>query len=240
MNPYSPNLALLTGFVELFAFVYFFLLFKNSESRLKSLTAILFFLAGYQLFEAYNCLFPGHEFAVRLSFVDITVLPALGVYFAYLNAPVESKWQRAITFVFLGTGLFFVTYFLSKPSSVYLKSCQYFFATYTHPDGVFKYYGLYYQAGMFAMLMMGIRNMIYTSNLMQRKLMGDFLMGSMMFVIPSILITAFVTPYQGSMPSVMCHIALFLSLFIIRGLLREKKVRELSLSLQIAHVKIRL
>ena len=240
MNAYSPYLALFTGFVELFAFVYFFLLFKQSESLLKSLVAILLFLAGYQLFEAYNCMFPGNSFLVRLSFADITMLPALGVYFGYLSAPKESKTQRYITFVFLGSALFFITYFLSRPSSALLLSCQQFFATYNHSGEVYKYYGLYYQLGLFSMLLMTVYNLIFTEELIKRKLIGDFLIGSIVFIIPSILITAFIPQYNGSMPSIMCHIGLFLSFFIIKVLVREKKLRQVSLGVEIEYLNIRL
>lgn len=239
MNAYSPYLAILTGLIELGAFIYFFMLFKHSESNLKSLIAILFFLAAYQLLEAFNCMYPGHSFLVRLSFANISMLPALGVYFAYLSAPVESKTQRMITFVFLGSALFFITYFLSRPSSALLASCQQFFATYSHPDSIYKYYGLYYQLGLFAMLLMAVRNLVYTKELVKRQMIGDFILGSIVFIIPSILITGMFSKFQGSMPSIMCHIAIFLGFFIIKTLVREKKLRNVSLGVEIEYLNIR-
>ena len=240
MNAYSPYLALFTGFIELFAFIYFFMLFKQSESSLKSLIAILFFLSGYQLFEAFNCMFPGHSFLVRMSFVDITMLPVLGVYFAYLSSPVESKFQRYITYVFLGSALFFVTFFISKSDSALMKRCQQFFATYYHPDKVYKFYGLYYQLGMFSMLLIAVRNLIFTEDIVKRKLIGDFVMGSIVFIIPSIIITNLIPQFRGSMPSIMCHISLTMSFFIIKALAREQKLREVSLGVEISYLNIRL
>ncbi len=240
MNAYSPYLAVFTGLVELLAFIYFFMLFKLSESSLKSLIAILFFLAAYQLLEAYNCMFPGNSLLVRFSFANITMLPALGVYFAYLSAPKESKAQRYITFVFLGSALFFITNFLSKPSSAILASCQQFFATYQHSDQLYQLFGLYYQLGMFTMLLMAVHNLVATQELAKRKLLGDFIGGSIVFIIPSILITTLIPQYQGSMPSIMCHISLFLSFFIIKALIREKKLRQVSLGVEIEALNIRL
>jgi hypothetical protein len=240
MNAYSPYLALFTGLIEIFAFVYFFMLFKQSESQIKSLVSILFFLGAYQLLEAFNCMFPGHNFLVRLSFANITMLPALGVYFAYLSAPKESKKQRYITFVFLGSALFFITYFLSKPSSAVLLSCQQFFATYYHADTLYQVYGLYYQSGLFVMVIMALRNLVFTSDLKKRMLIGDFVAGSVVFIIPSLLITGWISQYYGSMPSVMCHIAIFLSFFIVKALLREKKIRQLALGFEFSHLNIRL
>ncbi|RLD37278.1 MAG: hypothetical protein DRI74_07145 [Bacteroidetes bacterium] len=240
MNAYSPYLALFTGLIEIFAFIYFFLLFKQSGSHLKSITSILFFLGTYQLLEAFNCMFPGHSFLVRLSFADITILPALGVYFAYLSSPKESKTQRYITFAFLSSALFFITYFLSKPTSAVLLSCQQFFATYYHADILYQFYGLYYQLGLFTMLIMAVRNMVFTPDLRKRQLIGNFVIGSVVFIIPSILITAFLPTYQGSMPSVMCHIAIFFSFFIVKALLNEKRIRQLSLDLELSHLNMRL
>ncbi len=240
MNAYSPYIALFTGLIEIFAFVYFFMLFKQSESQLKSLTSILLFLGAYQLLEAFNCMFPGHTFLVRLSFANITMLPALGVYFAYLSAPRESKNQRYITFAFLGSALFFITYFLSKPSSAVLLSCQQFFATYYHADTLYQVYGLYYQLGLFAMVIMAVRNLVFTSDLKKRMLIGDFIIGAVIFIVPSILITGLFPQYRGSMPSIMCHIAIFFSFFIVKALLREKKVRQVALDFEFSHLNTRL
>jgi hypothetical protein len=240
MNTYSPYIALATGLIELLAFTYFYLLFKQSESKIKSLIAILFFLGTYQMLEAFNCMYPGHSLLVRLSFADISMLPALGVYFAYLNAPKESKMQRYITFTFLGAALFFVSYFLSKPASASLLHCQDFFATYQHEEIPYLFYGFYYQFGLFVMLLMAIRNLIFTDNLAQRQLIGDFLSGAVLFIIPSILITSFVNVYTGSMPSVMCHIAIIFGFFIIKSLARERKLRSVSLGLEIEALNIRL
>jgi len=240
MNAYSPYLALFTGLIEIFAFVYFFMLFKQSESQLKSLVSILLFLGAYQLLEAFNCMFPGHPFLVRLSFANITMLPALGVYFAYLSAPRESRLQRYVTFAFLGSALFFITYFLSKPSSAVLLSCQQFFATYYHADTLYQVYGLYYQLGLFAMVLMAVRNLVFTQDLKKRMLIGDFVIGAVVFIVPSILITGLIPQYQGSMPSVMCHIAIFFSFFIVKALLREKKIRQVALDLEFSHLNIRL
>ena len=240
MNAYSPYLALITGFLEIFAFVYFFLLFKQSESHLKSMISILLFLGAYQLLEAFNCMFPGHPFLVRLSFATITMLPALGVYFAYLSAPKELKIQRYITFAFLGSALFFITYFLSRPSSVVLLSCQQFFATYYHADTLYQFYGLYYQLGLFVMLIMAVRNLVFTQDFKKRLLIGDFVIGAVVFILPSILITGLLPQYQGSMPSIMCHIAIFFSFFIVKALLREKKIRQVSLNIELSHLNIRL
>ena len=240
MNAYSPYLALFTGLIEIFAFVYFFMLFKQSESQLKSLVSILLFLGAYQLLEAFNCMFPGHPFLVRLSFANITMLPALGVYFAYLSAPRESRLQRYVTFAFLGSALFFITYFLSKPSSAVLLSCQQFFATYYHADTLYQVYGLYYQLGLFAMVLMAVRNLVFTQDLKKRMLIGDFVIGAVVFIVPSILITGLIPQYQGSMPSVMCHIAIFFSFFIVKALLREKKIRQVALDFEFSHLNIRL
>lgn len=240
MNVYSPYLALFTGLIEIFAFIYFFLLFKQSESHLKSMISILLFLGAYQLLEAFNCMFPGHPFLVRLSFANITMLPALGVYFAYLSAPRESRLQRYVTFAFLGTALFFITYFLSKPTSAVLLSCQQFFATYYHADTLYQFYGLYYQLGLFAMVLMAVRNLVLTQDLKKRMLIGDFVIGAVVFIVPSILITGLIPQYQGSMPSVMCHIAILFSFFIFKALLREKKIRQVALDFEFSHLNIRL
>ena len=233
MNEYSPYLALFTGFLEIFAFIYFIQIFKQSEKHLKSMIFILLFLGTYQLLEAFNCMYPGHHILVRMSFATVTVLPALGVAFNYLSSPNESKNQRYLTFAFMGAALFFITYFIITPSSTKLLSCQQFFATYHHTGELYRYFGMYYQFGLLAMLIMGVRNLVQTQDLNKRMLIGDYLIGSIVFIVPSILITGFIPNYQGSMTSVMCHIAIFFSFFIIQALYREKKIRQVSLDFEV-------
>ncbi len=223
MENYTPVIALATGLVEVSAFIFFFKAFKHGSRHLKTLVAILFFLAGYQLLEAYNCTYPNNPLMVRLSFIDITLLPVLGVYFTYLTATSNRLNIWRVSFVFWLAASFFVLYFIFSPASVQIKSCQSFFATYSNSQPVYRFFGIYYQLGMLMMVVFSIYNMVNINNLQQRKLIADFASGSVLFIIPSILISGFVTNYYYSMPSVMCHIALILSVFIIKALYREYK-----------------
>ena len=119
--------------------------------------------------------------------------------------------------------LVFAVYFITTPQSVSLKSCQSFFATYNHAFPMYQYYSMYYQLGMITMVTLAFYNLVYCENIHERKLIADFGMGSVLFIIPSILMAGFIPKFYTSMPSVMCHIALIFSYFIIKSLYREYK-----------------
>jgi hypothetical protein len=224
---YSPVLAVGTGLLELSAFIYFSIIFRESEKSIKTLNLMLFFLAGYQLLEAFNCIFPHYSFLVRVSFVIITWLPALGVYFAYLSSPIEKKYLKIISNIFIGAAFFFSAIYILNSTSTILKSCQLFYATYKNPGFYYEFYGAYYQLGMLLMLVFTIINTIDENNRDKRMILSDFAVGSALFIIPSIGLIAVIPSLRGSMPSIMCHIAIFLSFFIIKSLWREKNRRNI-------------
>ncbi len=230
MTQYSPILAITTGLIEISAFFYFSFLFKNMGKEYKILNLILFFLAGYQLLEAFNCVYPYYPVITRLSFLDITWLPALGVYFTYLTSPYKSKYFKVTSYFFIFLGFVFSITFILNATSTILKSCQLFYATYGNPGNYYHLYGLYYQSGMSLMLIFAINNLISIENKERRMLIADFAIGSALFIIPSVVLTSVIPKFRGSMPSIMCHIALFLCVFIIKALVREKKLNNLSFS----------
>jgi len=229
MNDYIPSLAILTGGIELVAAVYFTLLFKDKKPGVKGMILLLFFLSGYQLLEALNCMGLGNKLLVRLAFADITWLPAIGVYTAYKLNPVKSKVTQNVSRVFMLSAAFFTAWFVLNPSTAVLKSCQSFYATYGNSFPIYTYYGVYYQLGMLLMVIIGIRAMIQIKDARDRSVVADFIIGSILFIIPSLGVTAVFKHLQGSMPSVMCHIAIFFTIFLIKGLIKEKTYQGLSL-----------
>jgi len=229
MNSYIPELAVLTGGIEFVAATYFTMLFKDKKNGIKGMILILFFLSGYQILEAINCMGYGNKFLVRAAFADITWLPALGVYTAYSFSPKKFIFLKGIKNMFFLSASFFTAWFILNPSTAILKSCQSFYATYGNSYPVYNYYGIYYQLGMLAMVIFSIRAMVIIEKKRDRALVSEFAIGSIMFIIPSLGVSALVGSVRGSMPSVMCHIAIFLSIFIIKGLLREKVEQKISL-----------
>jgi hypothetical protein len=229
MSDYIPGLAIITGSLEFFAAIYFLLLFKNKERGIKGMITILFFLSGYQILEAANCMGYGNKFLVRAAFADITWLPALGVYTSITFNPNKSIISKSIKNMFFLSASFFTAWFILDPSTAILKSCRSFYATYGNSYPIYTYYGMYYQLGMLLMVIFSIRAMIVLEEKRDRALVSDFTIGSIMFIIPSLGVSAVFSSLKGSMPSVMCHIAIFLSIFIVKGLLKEKAEQNLSL-----------
>ena len=57
----------------------------------------------------------------------------------------------------------------------------------------------------------------------QQRLLRYVLLGSLGFIVPGVIVTNFVAPAQGALPSILCHFALILAIFLTRLLNDERK-----------------
>ncbi len=222
---YMPIVAILTGLFEISFAIFFLPIVKKSKKpNLNVLLMILFLLSSYQLLEAYNCSFNNVPILVRLSFLFITWLPALGIYFSYLSSPNKNIIFRITSYLFLALALYFSFWFMIYGNTAVIKVCKSFIAVYSNRFPMYKFYGAYYQIGLLFMVTFSVINITKEENYNNRLIIQDFILGSLLFIIPSLVITSLFSSYRGAIPSVMCHLALFLGIFIVKTLSREKKL----------------
>jgi len=86
----------------------------------------------------------------------------------------------------------------------------------------FLFYGAYYELGLWSMLFISAIGIINSENGLNRKKLGQILLGTMAFVLPSMLFVIAFTPARNALSSVMCHFALLFALFMTRLLYLEK------------------
>jgi len=155
-----------------------------------------------------------------LAFADITWLPAIGVY---LVARLGNWQSRGPERLFFGLAAAFTLWILTDPLFVSGSVCHAVIATYRNPSPMYALYGAYYQIGMLTMILGASQSMVNQESSLRRQQLADVQTGTVLFVFPA-LITEIVLPsVEHSQPSVMCHYAIFLAIFLMRLWGRERE-----------------
>jgi hypothetical protein len=222
MIEYSPNLSIATAGVEIAAAVWA-LRSPGRPAILRTTALILVLLAGYQLVEVFVCAQPGELLWARAAFADVIWLPALGAHLVVqLAQPRREIWARLARGGLLVAGAFSVWVFVD-PDFVSRSVCQAVVASFTFPSSTYELYGGAYHLGLWAMMFGGVAAMVHVERAVDRAHLGDVVMGTIGFVVPSLLTVLMVPAAAQAMPSVMCHYALVLGLLLTRLIARERR-----------------
>jgi len=111
----------------------------------------------------------------------------------------------------------------TDPHFVTTSVCLIVFARYTNPTPLYHTYGLFYQSGLFGLLTLSALGVIAADDRRQRLLLGQLLLGSIAFIFPSLVTVAVLPIADNALPSIMCHFALLLALFLIRLVTIERR-----------------
>jgi hypothetical protein len=224
MDGYSPILALATGFFETAAAIWT-LTRSGRRDILRPVAGILLFLAGYQFIEVIACATTHSTLAARFAFADIIWLPPLGMWLVLrLAAPTNKALRR------IGRGLFVVA--ASLVICVFVDAdfvtrtvCEVVFARYDQPSPIYYYvYGVYYQGMLAAVLFGAAVGLACTEDRVHRRHLADVQIGMLGFMLPTVFTQALVPELGGSTtPSILCHYALILALFLTRLVAREHR-----------------
>ncbi|MCD4796739.1 MAG: hypothetical protein K8R49_06175 [Candidatus Cloacimonetes bacterium] len=220
---YSPILSIITALFEISAAVWA-LMGAGRKKIIYTSSAILFLLAAYQILEVVICTeLQSSIFFSRLAFIVIAWLPPAGILLIALLFPTKKKavyWFTGLMFVF--ALLISIWLFIDK-SFVTGSVCSIIFARYSNPMPQYIIYAGFYHLGMMGMLFLSAHGVMICKDQNQRLLLGQMLMGSLTFIVPSLITVIAVPPVRGALPSVMCHYALLLAIFITRLLYLERR-----------------
>ena len=222
---YNPLLALLTAGVEIAGAVWA-LRGPGRRPLVRNVAFILFFLAGYQIVEAVFCsgLLPATgSLLPRLAFMLVAWLPPLGLLLIARLWPGASPgpgWFARGMFL-LCAGL--VAAIALSPQFVSQSVCLIVFARYSHPSPLYQTYGYFYQGGLMGMLFLSAYGVMVCDDRKQRLLLGQVLLGSLAFIIPSLAVVSIVPVAENALPSILCHFALLLALFLLRLVQIERR-----------------
>ena len=222
MPDYSPLLSLLTAAFELAAFVWC-LRARGRRPILRNVALTLLLLAGYQLIEVAVCHAPHEPFWARLAFADVVWLPPLGLVLLHrLAAPTRALWGWLVR-LSLALAAFLSVWVFADPRFVTGTVCKAVIAIYTHPTNALEAYGAFYHIGLWSMIIGGIQLARAAATPTDRAHAADLAMGTVAFVVLA-LTTATVFPgTREATPSVMCHYALVLAVFLVRIARREHR-----------------
>jgi len=221
---YNPLLSIATATLEVGAAIWV-LRGPGRKTILHTVSAILFFLAGYQIVEAIFC--TGSPvtlaFLPRLAFMVVAWLPPTGLYLVALLYPTQTRTLYYFTYaMFVFCGVLVAGIAVDK-SFVTATVCEIVFATYTNPTPLYQTYGLFYQSGLMSMLLLSAYGVTICKDDHQRLLLGQVLLGSIAFIFPALVTVAVYPIASNALPSTMCHLALLLALFLFRLAFIERK-----------------
>ncbi len=187
-------------------------------------SAILLLLAGYQIAEVLICsTHPVYGFLPRLAFLDVTWLPPLGILLcSRLFAP-RSRFVTGAAYAMLGAAAGIMLWIAFDPGFVAASVCSTVFARYTHALPRFQAYAIFYWLGLLGMVGFSTFGAMRAGRPEDRKLLAELRTGSVAFILPSLIVTWFVPTGEGALPSIMCHFALLLAIFLARLLATERR-----------------
>lgn len=222
MSAYTPILSITTAVFETAAAVW---TFANRGRKQFTVPCgiILLLLAGYQIAETIACSNEAWSLAARIGFLDILWLPALGVFLVLRLSNLRVGIKAAISSAYFAAAAAMAVWILLEPDFVNLSVCSVVFAKYANARPLYTWFGIYYQFGLASMLIGSAAVMAGMDDDVRRRHLADLLMGTLCFVLPSLLIDISVPEARGALPSIMCHFALIFALFLVRLVQREQR-----------------
>lgn len=222
---YNPLLSISTATLEIGAAVWA-LRGPGRKPIIRTTAAILLFLAGYQIIEALLCtgLLPvAGSLLPRLAFMVVAWLPPTGLLLVAHLYPTRTHTAYRYAYGMYLFCLALVIGIAIEKTFVSTSVCMIVFARYTNPTPLYGLYGAFYQAGLMSMLALSAYGVTVCDDRRQRLLLGQVLLGSLAFIFPSLVTIAVIPVADNALPSIMCHFALLLALFLVRLVTIERK-----------------
>lgn len=220
---YSPGLAIATAIFEVTIAIWA-LRGPGRKPIIRTTSAILLLLAAYQLVEVLVCSrAPVYGFMPQMAFIVVTWLPPLGLLLIAQLSSTQAQINYAISYFMLAVAFSIVVWIAFDDRFVSDSVCNVVYAKYATPLPRFQIYSWFYWLGLFGMVVLsalGVRN---ADDFGQQKLLRSVLLGSLGFIIPGVIVTRFVAPAEGALPSILCHFALVLAIFLARLINHERK-----------------
>jgi len=223
---YSPGLAIATACFEI-AVAVWALRGPGERAIIRTTGAILLLLATYQIIEVSICSnVSAAGFLPQLAFIAVTWLPPLGlILIAKLYRP-RSRMLYRNAYSMLAVALGIVVWIALDRGFVSVSVCTAVFARYNTATPRFMLYSGFYWLGLLGMILFSGYGVKTCIDCHRRRLLFQVFAGTLAFVVPSLLASYFVPPARGALPSVMCHFALLLAIFLTRLIYLERQPIE--------------
>jgi hypothetical protein len=190
---------------------------KNSVNRL--LTGLLALLFGYQVIEFLIC-YAGlqQQIFIYLAFLDISLLPPLGLYTALLYAG-KLKSHHKLIFI---PALFFIVYYPFVLDQFVVAKCTVLYASYHYPLG--ELYATVYYLPIIATMIILNKKWGAETDPKQKALTRLYFFGYIFTFIPAMIFAIFFPAFIYSVESLLCKMAFVLATFITIFTLKNKTI----------------
>ncbi len=221
---YSPILGVATAAFEV-AVAVWALSGPGRKDVVRVTSAILILLAGYQMTEVLICTADSsYGFLPRLAFIDVTWLPPLGLLLAARLFAPRSRVANGAAYAMLAAAGGIMVWIAADPGFVTASVCSTVFARYSHTLPRFLVYSGFYWLGLLGMVGFSAYGARAERDANGRRMFAELRTGSVGFIVPSLVVTWFVPTASGALPSIMCHFALVLAVFLTRLVAFERKL----------------
>ena len=211
-------ISLLIACVELL-YIVNLLIFAEKNVINKLVIGMIFLLFGYQFIEFLIC-FVGlqKQILIYLAFLDISLLPPLGLYTVIKFSAKESQYSKL---VFI-PALFFIIYYPFVIEQFAVTKCTVLYASYHYPLG--ELYGIfYYLPIIFSMIILNKKWGAETDPL-QKTLTRTFLFGYLFTFIPSMILAIAIPTFLTAVDSLLCKLAFVFATFLMIFVMKNKTI----------------
>lgn len=206
---FTPEVMLATLAIEIVLAAYTFLRYRMTAFGVVS-SAILVFLAVFQIAEYQICTGETQVFWARIGMIAITLLPILGLHLIMLVNNTE-KLLKLVYLVAFGS----IVFFIFSPTAITNAMCGGNYVIFKSAHQLYQLYALYY----FGLLFVGIWK-IYeqivsnSHDLRKRSVLYWILAGYLSFMLPTAIVYGFYeSALQGTI-SIMCGFAIVFALIL--------------------------
>ncbi len=209
-------ISLLIACIEL-VFIVNALIFSKKNLVNKFTIAILILLFGYQFFEFLIC-FVGlkSQFVIYLAFVDITLLPPLGLYTSLLFA---GKLRNYHKLIFI-PALFFVVLYAFLIGQLAVSKCTVLYASYHYPLG--NLYATFYYLPIIGSMIILNKKWGFETDPKKKMLTRTHFFGYAFTFIPAMIFAIFFPIFITAVESLLCKMAFVLATFLFVFILKNK------------------
>lgn len=208
---FSPPVMLATFLIE-FGLL-FYVLWRYRQTTLTRLSVILLACLGiFQLAEYMLCGGLGLSRIewVKLGYLSITLLPALGLH---MTSVIAGKSIKPLLYVAYGLFAAFGLYFVAVPGSIVAHECAPNYAIFQTGSTALILYSIYY----FGLLLASIGLAAFWARKTPKKApaLRWMTIGYAVFIIPTTLANLIDPSTIGAIPSIMCGFAVICALVIV-------------------------
>lgn len=205
---FTPLVSFFTFVVE-FAFALYVFFKYRPTSFSKLCVLVLICLGLFQLSEFLVCTTPYTDFSIKMGYVAITLLPALGLHI--INT-LTHRW-KALVYVSYVYVILLVGAILFIPQVAILPTCNPNYVSYEVNPTFSFFHWLYYVTAM----IIGIFLLTYAivKHIGDKKQEKWMIISYLVFIIPSLILLYVNVIENTALPSVMCGFAIITAIIFV-------------------------